>query len=220
MTKEKLKPKMNEMLTEKTMDNLRRNNFEVWLAKDQKEAAEIFFEQIFKPLAPKIVGWGDSMTMLGLEVLPIVRATEGLQVIEAFEEGLTWREHIYNCKKALSADLFLTGTNAITAKGQLVNLDMVGNRVAGIAFGPRNVVIFAGVNKIVENLDEAFERVRNHAAPLNAKRHPDMNMPCQVTGVCMDCSSEDRICNTWTITEKSYPKGRIKVILIDEVLGL
>lgn len=220
MTKENLKPKTYEKLVEKTIASLKKNNFEVWFAKDQKEAAEIFFDQIFRPLAPKVVGWGDSMTMLGLGVLKDVRAAGNTQVIEAFEEGLSWREHINNCKKALSADLFLTGTNAITAKGQLVNLDMVGNRVAGIAFGPRNVVIFAGVNKLVKDLDGAFDRIRSHAAPLNAKRHPDMHMPCQVTGECMDCSSPDRICNTWTITEKSYPKGRIKIILINEALGL
>lgn len=220
MTKENLKPKTYEKLVEKTIASLKKNNFEVWFAKDQKEAAEIFFDQIFRPLAPKVVGWGDSMTMLGLGVLKDVRAAGNTQVIEAFEEGLSWREHINNCKKALSADLFLTGTNAITAKGQLVNLDMVGNRVAGIAFGPRNVVIFAGVNKLVKDLDGAFDRIRSHAAPLNTKRHPDMHMPCQVTGECMDCSSPDRICNTWTITEKSYPKGRIKIILINEALGL
>jgi hypothetical protein len=209
-----------ENLMLETINALRKNNFEVWFAKNQNEAREIFFEEIFKPLAPKVVGWGDSLTMLGVGVLPDIRAARDIQVIEAFEEGLSWREHIQNCKKALSSDLFLTGTNAITAKGQLVNLDMVGNRVAGIAFGLRNVVIFAGVNKLVKDLDAAFERIRNHAAPLNAKRHPDMRMPCQVTGVCMDCSTPDRICNTWIIAEKSYPKGRIKIILIDEVLGL
>ena len=115
--------------------------------------------------------------------------------------------------------MFLTGTNAVTIKGQLVNLDMIGNRVAGIAFGPKKVVIFIGVNKIIENIDEAINRIKTIAAPLNAKRHAEFKTPCQIIGECIDCKSEKRLCNIWTITEKSYPIGRIKIILINEQLG-
>lgn len=115
--------------------------------------------------------------------------------------------------------MFLTGTNAVTVKGQLVNLDMTGNRVAGITFGPENVVLFIGVNKIVDNIDNAIDRVKTIAAPMNAKRHADFKTPCQTTGACIDCKSPKRLCNIWTITEKSYPAGRIKIILISEKLG-
>jgi hypothetical protein len=115
--------------------------------------------------------------------------------------------------------MFLTGTNAITIKGQLVNLDMIGNRVAGIAFGPKKVIIFVGVNKIVETIDEAMTRIKSIAAPMNAIRHTDLKTPCQKTGKCMECNSPHRICNTWLITEKAYPQGRIKIIIIDEKLG-
>lgn len=96
---------------------------------------------------------------------------------------------------------------------------MIGNRVAPLAFGPRNVVLFIGKNKIVKDLDEALKRIRTISAPLNAKRHDDLKTPCQKAGVCSDCKSPQRICNTWTITEKSYPKNRIKIILIDEEHG-
>ena len=120
--------------------------------------------------------------------------------------------------------MFITGTNAVTQKGQLVNLDMVGNRVAAITFGPKHVVIMMGRNKIAPDLDSAMDRVRNYAAPVNAIRHhvehPELDPPCVETAVCSNCSSPMRICNTWTITEKSFPPGRIKIVLINEDLGL
>lgn len=121
---------------------------------------------------------------------------------------------------SLLADLFVTGTNALTRQGQLVNVDMVGNRVAGITFGPEHVVLFIGTNKITDNIEQAMERIRTIAAPLNAIRHPHLHTPCQTTRTCMNCQSTDRLCNTWTITEKSLPQKRIKIILINESLGL
>ena len=122
-------------------------------------------------------------------------------------------------RKAILADLFFTGTNALVKSGMLVNLDMIGNRVGGITFGPKYVVIMVGRNKIVQNLDEAMKRIKNIAAPQNANRH-SQKTPCVKTSYCVDCKSPDRICNIWTIHEKSYPKGRIKVILINRDLGL
>jgi len=205
--------------TDETIKALRSNGFHVWFAKNKAEAEKIFWEEIFYVANPKVVSWGDSLTLHSLKILSKFKELEGVKLIETFGEDLTWREQIYNRKKALSCDMFLTGTNAVTIKGQLVNVDMIGNRVAGIAFGPRNVIIFVGVNKVVENLDEAMDRIKSIAAPMNAIRHTDLKTPCQVTRKCMDCSSPQRLCNTWTITEKSYPVGRIKIILINEALG-
>ena len=119
----------------------------------------------------------------------------------------------------LLCDLFVTGTNALTADGRLVNLDGIGNRVAAMAFGPRSVVVITGRNKITHTLEEAVDRVKNHAALMNIKRFPHLSTPCLKTGRCHDCNSPDRICNIWTVTEKSRPEGRIKIILIDEDLG-
>jgi hypothetical protein len=113
----------------------------------------------------------------------------------------------------------LTGTNAVTEGGQLVNLDMTGNRTGGIAFGPKHVVIVVGRNKIVADLEEAFYRIKNYAAPTNAMRL-NKKTPCVKTSHCEECKSPDRICNTWSIMEKSFPKGRIKVVLINADLGL
>ncbi|HIJ68795.1 MAG TPA: lactate utilization protein, partial [Deltaproteobacteria bacterium] len=122
-------------------------------------------------------------------------------------------------RRSLLVDLFITGTNAVTETGKLVNLDMLGNRVAGITFGPRNVIILAGRNKVVPDIEDAMMRVKNYAAPANAMRL-DKKTPCVKTSICEECRSLDRICNTWTITEKSFPKGRIKIVLINEDLGL
>ena len=214
------KIKAPKAMVDRAAEALIRNGFEVWVVEDKTKAADVFWNELITKLEPKTISWGDSMTVMSLDLLPALRTAEAVEVIETFGEALSWREQIRNRKKALSADLFLTGTNAITEQGQLVNLDMIGNRVAGMTFGPRHVVLFIGTNKIVENLEAAFERIRKWSAPQNAIRHPDLKTPCQKTGVCMDCNSPQRICNTWTITEKSYPKGRIKIILIDEVLGL
>jgi hypothetical protein len=115
-------------------------------------------------------------------------------------------------------DCFFAGTNAITRDGQLVNLDMFGNRGGAITFGPRNVVLLVGRNKLVPDLQRAMERIKEYCAPVNTMRL-NMKTPCVKTGYCMDCSSPQRICNVWTITEKSFPQGRIKIILINEDLG-
>jgi hypothetical protein len=96
---------------------------------------------------------------------------------------------------------------------------MIGNRVAAITFGPRHVIVLVGRNKIVTDLGDAMFRIKNYAAPTNAMRL-DKNTPCAKTSFCEDCKSPDRICNAWTITEKSFPKGRVKVVLINEDLGL
>lgn len=202
-----------------TIKSLKSNGFDVWYANDQAKAERIFWEKIFYKINPRIISWGDSMTLHSIDIIPRLRQIEGIELIETFGEHLSWREQIYNRKKALYCDMFLTGTNAVTVKGQLVNLDMIGNRVAGIAFGPKNVVIIVGVNKIVGSIDEAMDRIKSIAAPMNAMRHKEIKTPCQVTGRCTDCCSPQRICNTWTITEKSYPVGRIKIILINESLG-
>jgi hypothetical protein len=160
------------------------------------------------------------MTFLATGVREAITADPGIRMIDPFDPNVSQKERYERRRQALLTDLFFTGSNAVTETGVLVNLDMVGNRVAGITFGPKTVVLFIGRNKIVPTLDDAMHRVKNYAAPTNAIRHPGLKTPCMKTAVCMDCSSPDRICNTWCITEKSFPKGRIKVILINQDLGL
>jgi L-lactate utilization protein LutB len=208
---------MNNLLEIK--EQLEKNNFETYISRNPEEAKSIFLEKIFKIEKPASLCWGDSLTLYSTHVLEELKQKENLRIIDPFDETITWKDQIERRKEAFTCDMFLTGTNAVTAKGQLVNLDMVGNRVAALTFGPRKVVLFIGKNKIVKGLDEAFQRVKK-IAPLNARRHPNMKTPCQKTLQCIDCKSPQRLCNTWTITEKSFPQNRIKIILIDQELGL
>jgi len=143
----------------------------------------------------------------------------GLEVLDTYDKKASPEEIMARRRQALLADLFITGANAVTETGKLVNLDMIGNRVAAITFGPRNVVILAGRNKIVPDVEEAMVRIKEYTAPTNAMRL-DKKTPCAKTSYCEECKSPDRICNHWTITEKSFPKGRIKVVLVNEALGI
>ncbi len=208
----------NENLS-KVIKQLERNNFEVFYAENVSAAKTLFETEILKKGNFSSVSYADSLTMQATEVLDLLRNQSSIKFIETFDNNDSWETRINQRRKALDVDLFLTGTNAVTENGQLVNLDMIGNRVAALTFGPRNVVLFIGKNKIVKNLDDAFKRIKTISAPLNAKRHENFKTPCQKTGVCANCRSPQRICNTWTITEKSYPPRRIKIILIGEELG-
>lgn len=199
---------------------LEKNNFEVFVASDSKAAGEIFRDRIRPALEIQTASWGDSMTLKATGVLDDLRADPDIRLIETFDPRITQKERIERRRQALLTDLFLTGSNAVTETGTLVNLDMVGNRVAGLTFGPKQVVLFIGRNKVVPTVADAMQRVKQLAAPANAIRHPNLKTPCMKTGECMECSSPDRICNTWCITEKCFPKGRIKIVLIDQDLGL
>ena len=122
-------------------------------------------------------------------------------------------------KDSLFADYFLTGANGLSLDGQMVNIDGTGNRVAAIVYGPKEVLVIAGMNKVSDTLEEAVRRARTVAAPLNQQRF-GLNNPCTVTGTCGDCKSESCICNQILITRHCRPVGRIKFILVGEDLGL
>lgn len=195
------------------------NNFEVFLADNAAEASKIVQEGILPRTGAKTVSWGGSMTFIATGLYNSIKDNPNLEILDTFNKSLSGEEKIELRRRALLVDLFITGTNAITEMGQLVNLDMIGNRIGGITFGPKHVVILVGRNKIVSDLEEAMYRIMNYVAPANAMRL-DMKTPCVKTSYCEECKSPDRICNTWTITEKSFPKGRVKVVLINEDLGL
>ena len=120
--------------------------------------------------------------------------------------------------KAVLSDYYLMSTNAITMDGELINIDGNGNRVACLIHGPRNVIIVAGMNKLVSNVEAGYARVRDIASPANTKRL-NRNTPCFHTGRCGDCLSSDCICNQVVITRRSGHPGRIKVFLVAEDLG-
>ena len=121
--------------------------------------------------------------------------------------------------QALNCGTFLMSSNAISKDGQLVNIDGMGNRVAAMCYGPRQVVVIAGMNKVLGTLDDAIARARNIAAPANAQRF-GIKTPCGLTGQCGDCTSPDCICSYVVVTRYSMVHERIKVILVGEDLGL
>jgi L-lactate utilization protein LutB len=198
---------------------LEANNFGVYLAASTEEARKIVMEQIIPSLTVKSISWGGSMTFIATGLYHAFREDPHFEIIDTYARYSSPEEMMERRRQALLVDLYFTGTNAVTEDGVLVNLDMIGNRAGAITFGPKTVVVFLGRNKIVSTLDEARLRIKHYAAPTNAMRL-DVKTPCATTSYCEECSSNSRICNTWTITEKSYPKGRIKVILINEDLGL
>jgi len=198
---------------------LEKNNFGAFVAETPSDAKKIVIDQILPAIDIESVSWGDSLTLYSTGILQYFKETSEINLIETFGEKISRDKSMQRRREAILTDLFFTGTNAVIESGMLVNLDMIGNRVGGITFGPKFVVIMVGRNKIVSNLDEAMNRIKNIAAPANAIRH-GKKTPCVKTSYCMDCKSPDRICNIWTIHEKSHPKGRIKVILINRDLGL
>lgn len=195
------------------------NNFEVFVADNAADASKIVQEEILPKTGAKTVAWGGSMTFIATGLYNFIKDDPNMEILDTFNKSLSGEEKIELRRRSLLVDLFITGTNAITEMGQLVNLDMIGNRIGGITFGPKHVIILVGRNKIVSDLEDAMYRIKNYVAPINSMRL-DMKTPCVKTSHCEECKSPDRICNTWTITEKSFPKGRVKVVLINEDLGL
>jgi len=195
------------------------NNFEVFIVDDALEASRVVLEKILPKTGAKSVSWGGSMTFIATGLFDSIKGNPDLEVLDTFNKNLSPEDALELRRQSLLVDLFITGTNAVTETGELVNLDMFGNRVAGITFGPKHVVILVGKNKIVPDLEAAMVRIKDYVAPTNAMRL-NKKTPCVKTSCCEECKSPDRICNSWTITQKSFPKGRIKVVLINKDLGL
>lgn len=165
----------------------------------------------------QVVAWGGSATVDALGVKEALKE-KGQPMLDrdAVDDP---EEKTAILKKALTSDVYLMSSNAISADGQLVNVDGTGNRVAALIYGPEKVIVVAGMNKIAPTLDEAESRVRNWAAPMNAQRF-QRGTPCCTTGKCADCLSQGSICAQTVITRLCKPAGRIHVILVGEDLGM
>lgn len=162
------------------------------------------------------VSFGGSMTLNDMGMLEALRSGDYKLLDRSAAGSPEEVGRIY--REAFSADTYFMSTNAITLDGQLVNIDGNGNRVAALIFGPDQVIIIAGMNKVATDVDEAIHRVKNFASPPNCQRL-SRNTPCSITGQCGDCQSDDCICSNTVITRRSGRKDRIKVILVGEVLG-
>lgn len=197
------------MNIETLVKNLEKNQFEVHTFATKEEAKEELLNRINNE---DTVAFGGSMSLLQMDVYDDIKE-------KAKEIYWHWKKDVENpLVKAKSADVYVTSTNAITMDGKLVNIDGNGNRVAAMAFGHRDVYVMVGKNKIAEDYDGAIDRIKNVAAPLNAKRL-NVKTPCVVTGKCADCSSPERICRTETIISKKPATTNMRIFLIDEELG-
>ncbi|RKX69510.1 MAG: lactate utilization protein [Spirochaetes bacterium] len=195
------------------------NRFEAYIAENAEEAGKLVLNTIVPSLGKGIVSWGGSVTVNGCGVKNWFFESPDWEVLDTKAKGLDASGILEVRRQALLSDLYFLGTNALTEDGVLVNLDMIGNRVAALTFGPKKVVVIVGRNKICADVFSAMERVKEYASPANCIRL-GMKTPCIKSASCLDCSTDDRICNTWTLTEKSFPPGRTAVVLVNEDLGL
>ncbi len=219
-----------------TIANLQKRNINAQYVSNKEEALSKALDLF--PLTATI-GRGDSVTLYQIGIMDKLRERKSHQIFDPFErdaEGhllVPGEGHLELMRKVLSVDVFLTGTNAITMDGKLVSIDAIGNRVAPMLFGPKKVIIVAGANKIVRDIDEAMERIRS-IAPINVRRHYIKHwfrnvdtLPCFKTGVCVDCKHSERICSYIVIIQgERQPVGaidylpRIHVIIVGEELGI
>ena len=194
--------------------NLKQRHFDAWYCADKEEALEKAMELLPEGAS---IGWGGAMSAVQIGLMDQVRAGN-FRAIDR-DATNTPEERKAAMKQCLLADVFITGANAISMDGQMVNIDGVGNRVAAIVYGPETVLVIAGMNKVVDTLEDAKRRARTIAAPMNKQRFAAQT-PCMVTGSCGDCLSPGCICNQILVTRNCNPAGRIKVILVGEDLGL
>ena len=198
----------------KVADALNKRHFEAYYLSDKEDAVRKILE-----LIPKnhTVAWGGTMTMdqIGLKDKLI---NAGYSLIDR-DSAKSPEEREELMHKALNCGTFLMSSNAITEDGELFNIDGKGNRLAALLYGPENVIIIAGMNKVVQDMDAAYKRVRGYAAPANAQRF-DIDTPCKKIGECADCLSGSTICAQFVQTRICKPAGRIKVVLIGEELGV
>lgn len=194
--------------------NLRSRHFDAYYCPTKADALAKALELIPEGAT---IGWGGVMSAHEIGLVKALNAGN-YNAIDR-DKCATAEEKLQAAKDSMFADVFLTGANALSLDGEMVNIDGTGNRVAAIVYGPKEVLVIAGMNKVVDTLEDAMARARNVAAPMNQQRFL-LNNPCTVTGTCADCKSETCICNQILITRHCRPAGRIKFILVGEDLGL
>ncbi len=215
---------MNERI-EKTINALKSNHMDVYFCETGAEAKTKAMSLIEKG---STVAIGGSVTVSSLGILDELRSGDYIFIDRHAAKTPEELKEVF--RKSFFADTYICSSNAITVNGELYNVDGNGNRVACMLYGPDSVIIVAGVNKIVESIDEAALRVKLVAGPLNCKRL-NKNTYCNKTGKCVAlatgkekeltaaCKSPDRICRDYVVMAEQVQKGRVKVILVGEELG-
>ncbi len=194
--------------------NLQRNNMAGYFVETKEELLELMASLI---KSGERVGWGDSVTLEETGVFEFVRGGNFI-LNDKHQPDLTSEEKREIYLKNFDVDTFLTGTNAITLDGKLFNIDGNGSRVAPMLYGPRQVIVVAGINKLADTVEDAIQRTRQIAAPLDAVRL-NKDTPCTKLGECIDCRHAQRICNDFVLIAGQFVKNRIKVIFINQEYG-
>ena len=199
---------------ERTAEALRKNNMEAYCVDTAAEVAPLV-----RSLVPEgaVVSAGGSMSLAECGVMELLRSG-AYRFLDRAAPGLTQADIDEIYRKAFFADCYLASANAVTEAGEILNVDGNANRVAAITFGPASVILVVGCNKLVKDVAEAERRVREVAAPANAKRL-SCQTPCASAGHCADCRSPGRICCTYVLHRYQRAAGRIKVILVGYPLG-
>ena len=205
--------KRNALLAKTVISNLEKRHFEAYYCPTTAEALQKALQLIPEGSS---VGWGGSVTIREMGLTKAIHE-RNYTVIDR-DLAKSPEETAELQRKCLTTDYFITSTNAMSEDGILVNIDGNGNRLAAICFGPKNVIVICGINKITQNLDAAISRARFTAAPINAGRF-DIKTPCKVSGKCHNCTSPDCICSEVLITRTSRPANRVKVIIVGEDCG-
>jgi L-lactate utilization protein LutB len=204
----------NETVGKAACEALKSNGFDAHYVATGAEA----LERVAAFVKPGMkVGFGGSMTVRALGAQDRIKAL-GAELLDHNAPGLDPAKKPEILRAQLTCDLFLSGSNAVTLEGDIVNVDGNGNRVAALSFGPRKTVVVVGVNKIVRDLDEALARVEIFAAPMNNKRLDKTN-PCVKAGTCQDCQGETRICRVYQILRRKPSMSDFTVIVVGENLG-
>ena len=206
--------KRNDLIGPKVVEALKKRYFEAYYVSDSKDVVAKVLELI---PSYHTVSWGGATTVDQLGIKKVL-SEKGYKLIDRdTAKNPEEREELMH--KALMCDTFLISSNAITEDGELFNIDGKGNRVAALCYGPKNILIIAGTNKIVPDMEAAYDKVRSYTAPVNAMRFCD-STPCSKTGECGDCINQQSICAQFVETRICRPEGRIKVILVGEDLGI
>ena len=193
---------------------LKSRQFDAYYCQTGEQALEKALELI---PAGSVVGWGGATSASQIGLLDVMRTGDYREIDR--DKAQTVEERVQLMRQCLLSDVFITGANAISMDGQMVNIDGNGNRVAAIVYGPKRVLVIAGMNKVVDTLEDAVARARTVAAPINKQRFPAPT-PCMSTGICADCNAEGCICNQILITRRcNGGAGRITFILVGEELG-
>jgi len=205
-----------EQKCEKAVEALGQNGFTALYCRTGREAHDYILRESADAHS---IGFGGSRTLTDLNLQDLLQA-QGKEILNHSLPGLTPEERLNIMRSQLTCDLFLTGSNAVTLSGWLVNIDGNGNRVAAMSFGPKKVIVVAGRNKLVDgDMHAAITRIKNSAAPPNAKRL-NYNTPCAKTGFCSNCNSPERICRVTTVIDRKPRMMDIRVLVVNEDMGL